>query len=96
MGNAVNWCLCSSLQRDSEEIVKQAMVKRAPNHLGKYLGSRVRIRRMILEMSQEELCSYSNKVQKWRTRSQQPPAQRYSSDSLTQLAGCSEPVEIWR
>jgi len=35
--------------------VKQAMVKRAPNPVDKHVGSRVRMRRMMLGMSQEEL-----------------------------------------
>jgi transcriptional regulator with XRE-family HTH domain len=36
-------------------IVKQAMVKKSPNPVDKHVGSRVRMRRMMLGMSQEKL-----------------------------------------
>jgi transcriptional regulator with XRE-family HTH domain len=36
-------------------IVKQAMVKKVPNPVDKHVGSRVRMRRMMLGMSQEKL-----------------------------------------
>jgi transcriptional regulator with XRE-family HTH domain len=35
--------------------VKRAMVKKAPNPVDKHVGSRVRMRRMTLDMSQERL-----------------------------------------
>jgi len=38
-----------------EWIVKQAMVKKAPNPVDRHVGSRVRMRRMMLGMSQETL-----------------------------------------
>jgi transcriptional regulator with XRE-family HTH domain len=39
----------------SEETVKQAIVKKVPNPIDKHVGSRVRMRRMMLGMSQEKL-----------------------------------------
>ena len=36
-------------------IVKRAMVKKAPNPVDKHVGGRVRMRRMMLDMSQEKL-----------------------------------------
>ena len=35
--------------------MKQTMVKKAPNPVDKHVGSRVRMRRMMLDMSQEKL-----------------------------------------
>jgi transcriptional regulator with XRE-family HTH domain len=39
----------------SEEIVKQPMIKKAPNPIDKHVGSRVRMRRLVLGMTQEKL-----------------------------------------
>jgi transcriptional regulator with XRE-family HTH domain len=39
----------------SESTVKQAMVKKATNPVDKHVGSRIRMRRMMLGMSQEKL-----------------------------------------
>jgi transcriptional regulator with XRE-family HTH domain len=41
--------------RQHEWIVKQTMVKKAPNPIDRHVGSRVRMRRMMLGMSQETL-----------------------------------------
>jgi transcriptional regulator with XRE-family HTH domain len=44
------------LQSDSgRKLIKHAMVKRAPNPVDKHVGSRIRMRRMMLGMSQETL-----------------------------------------
>jgi len=40
---------------DSEEIGKQSMVKKVPSPVDKHVGSRVRMRRLMLGMSQEKL-----------------------------------------
>jgi transcriptional regulator with XRE-family HTH domain len=39
----------------SEKIVKQPMIKKAPNPVDKHVGSRVRMRRLVLGMTQEKL-----------------------------------------
>jgi ribosome-binding protein aMBF1 (putative translation factor) len=48
-------CPDCNARSELEEIEKQAMVKRAPNPVDKHVGSRIRMRRLMLGMSQEKL-----------------------------------------
>src|SRR4051812_30165806 len=47
---------CALGENDVSPIVRNSvMIKKAPNPIDKHVGSRVRMRRMILQMSQEKL-----------------------------------------
>jgi transcriptional regulator with XRE-family HTH domain len=47
---------CAPGENDISPIVRNSvMIKKAPNPIDKHVGSRVRMRRMILQMSQEKL-----------------------------------------
>jgi transcriptional regulator with XRE-family HTH domain len=47
---------CAHGENDISPIVRNSvMIKKAPNPIDKHVGSRVRMRRMILQMSQEKL-----------------------------------------